>query len=199
MNSRFNVTLMIATLLIVAACSPSATLKPVLDSEGTYSLETRTGIEDIDNVIAAVASGDRGQLESAINYTTAPCTNREGLGGPPKCRAAEAEGTLVEAFPAVGGEGSFIRKEEISNWTGVDASALFAVYRVSAEGVQEEYYPRGEYAIVFLSQGDGPAVTLRIAEGGIVRVDYPLGTTLQDLKKTVEQDAAEVILVPDLR
>lgn len=199
MSSRFNVILMMSTLLLVAACSPSSNHKPVLDAQGTYSLETRTGIEEIDNVIAAVASGDRTQLESAIKYTTAPCTTREGLGGPPKCREAEAEEILVDAFPIVGGEGSMIRKDEISNWTGVDAKAVFAVYRVSEEGVNEQYYPRGEYAVVFLTQEAESAVTLRIEDGGIVRVDYPLNESLQDLKNIVEMDASEVILMPDIR
>jgi hypothetical protein len=170
-----------------------------LNSQGTYSLETRTGIEDIDNVLAAVASGDRSELESLIQYTTAPCTTLEGFGGPPKCRDGEAEGTLVEALPMIGSEGGFIRKEEIDIWTGVDAASLFAVYQVAEEGVEEEYYPRGEYAVVFLPNENGVGVTLRILDGRIVRVDYPFYASLQELKNLVEQDASEVILMPDVR
>jgi hypothetical protein len=199
MSISINLRLMISTLLLLAACSPSGGLKPVPDAQGTYSLETRTGIEVIDNVIEAVASGDREQLESLISYTTAPCTTREGFGGPPKCLEGEAEGTLVDGLPMIGSEGGHIRKDEIGNWTGVDASALFAVYRNSEEGVNEPYYPRGEYAVVFLT-GEGPsAITLRIAEGGIVRVDYPFTESLEQLKNMVEQDASQVILMPDLR
>lgn len=199
MNLRFTVMLTLSMLLITTACSPSGTSAPVLDAQGTYSLETKTGIEDIDNVLAAVASGDRAQLESLIQYTTAPCTTLEGLGGPPKCLEGEAEGTLVEALPSIGSEGSFVRSTEIDTWTGVDAEALFAVYRVSEEGVEEEYYPRGAYAIVFLSSENGVGVTLRISDGRIVRVDYPFYASLQELKNIVEQDALEVILMPDVR
>lgn len=199
MSLSINVKLMISTLLLLVACSPSSGLQPVLDSQGTYSLETRTGIEEIDNVIAAVASGDREQLEGLLSYTTAPCTTLEGFGGPPKCLEGEAEGTLVDGLPMIGSEGGHIRKDEISIWNGVDASALFAVYRNSEQGVNEPYYPRGEYAVVFLT-GEGPsAITLRIADGGIVRVDYPFAESLEQLKNMVEQDASEVILMPDFR
>lgn len=199
MNSLFNVIRMMSTLLLLVACSPSSDLKPVLDDQGTYSLETRTGIEEIDAVIEAVASGERERLESVIKYTTAPCTTAEGFGGPPKCSAGETEGTPVDGLPFIGSEGGFIRKDEISNWTGVDAEAIFAVYRVAEEGVNEQYYPRGAYAVVFLTQDAQSAVTLRIADGRIVRVDYPLNESLQDLKKLVVQDASDVILMSDIR
>ena len=191
--------LVLSMLLLVSACSGSGTSTPALNSDGTYALETRTGIEDIDNVLAAVENGDRSQLESLIRYTTAPCTTLDGLGGPPKCREEEPEGTLLEVLPSIGSEGSFVRKTEIHTWSGVDADALFAVYRVSEDGVEEEYYPRGEYAVVLLSSGNAPAVNLRIRDGGIVRIDYPFYETLEDLNNQVEQDASEVILMPNIR
>jgi hypothetical protein len=171
----------------------------VLNAQGTYSLETRTGIEDVDHILAAVESEDRGQLESLTQYTTAPCTTREGFGGPPKCREGEVEGTLVEALPMIGSEGGFIRKEEIDIWSGVDAAALFAMYRVSKDGAEEEYYPRGEYGIVFLSNDNGVGATLRIRDGQIIRVDYPFYVSLQELKNIVVRDTSEVILMPDVR
>lgn len=199
MYRRLMVSWILSLILLSSACSSYGSPTPVPDSQGAYSLETRTGMEDIDNVLAAVASGDRAQLESLINYTTAPCTTLEGLGGPPKCHLGEAEGTPIEAFPLVGSEGGFIRREEIDIWIGADADALFAVYRVSEDGMEEEYYPRGETAIVFLSNDNGPAVTLRILDGAIVRVDYSFYESLQDLKARVEQGASEVILRPNVR
>lgn len=199
MDNRFIVILVLSMLVLTSACSPSGTPTPMLNSDGTYSLEARTGIEDVDNVLAVVAGGDRGELENSIQYTTAPCTTADGLGGPPKCNEGEAEGTLVEALPMIGSEGGFIRKADIDNWTSVDASSLFAVYKVSEEGVEEEYYPRGQYAIVYLSSDYGVGVTLRVSDGRIVRVDYPFYVSLQELKNTVEQDASEVILMPKIR
>jgi hypothetical protein len=199
MVQRLIINLISSLVLLSSACSSFGSPAPALDSQRTYSLETRTGLEEIDHVLAVVASDDRAQLESMIEYTTAACTKQDGLGGPPKCREAETEGTLVDVLPSISSEGSFIRQEEISAWTGVNAEALFAVYRVSEDGVEEEYYPRGEYAIVFLSNENGPAVILRIVDGAIVRVDYSFYESLQDLQSRVEQDASEVILIPNVR
>lgn len=199
MMLRFAVTLSLSMLLLVSACSSNGTPAPVLNSDGTYPLDTRTGIEEIDNILAAVASGDRAQVLSLIDYTVAPCTTRDGFGGPPKCRDGEEEGTSVEGIPMVTSEGGIIRKDEMELWTGVNAESLFAVYRVSEDGVVEQYYPRGEYAIVYLSNENGVGVTLRIIDGRIVRVDHPFYVSLMELKDRVEQDASEVIFMPDIR
>lgn len=199
MYQRLIINLISSLVLLSSACSSAGSPTLVLDSQGTYSLETRTGLEEIDNVLAVVASGDGAQLESLVEYTTAPCTTQDGLGGPPKCREGEAESTPVDVLPSISSEGSFIRKEEIAAWTGVNADTLVAVYRVSEDGVEEEYYPRGEYGIVFLSNENGPAVTLRILDSAIVRVDYSFYGSLQDLQTRIEQDASEVILMPNVR
>lgn len=199
MYARLMVIAAFGILLYTGACSPSGTAAPVLDSQGTYALETRTGLAEVDQVLEAVASGDRAQIESLIHYTSAPCTKLEGFGGPPKCGPGENEGTLIEALPMIASEGGFVRKEEIDLWPGVEATALFSVYRVSEDGVVEEYYPRGEYAIVFLSNENGVGLTLRILDGRIVRVDYPFYVSLRELKNFVERDASQVILMPDIR
>jgi hypothetical protein len=199
MYRRLTVNFILVLVLTASACSSFGSPTPVVDSQGTFSLETRTGIEELDQVLAVVESGDRAGLEGLIQYTTAPCTTQDGLGGPPKCREGEAEGTLIEALPSISSEGSFIRKLEIDSWIGVDASALFAVYRSSEGRIEEEFYPRGEYAIVFITSGSEPAVTLRILDGRIVRVDYPFYQSLGELKSWVEQDASEVILAPNIR
>ena len=199
MDRRLIVNLFLIVLLTCGACSSPAGPAPVSDSQGTYSLETRTGVEEIDNILTAVASGEPAQLEKLIALTTAPCTTRDGLGGPPKCRDGEAEGTLVEALPVISSEGSFVRRDELDNWTGVDADSLFAVYRVSEDGINEQYYPRGEYAIVFLSAEHGMAVTLRILHGRVVRVDYLMYDSLRNLQSRVVQDSSEVILMSNIR
>lgn len=199
MYRRLTVNFILVLVLSASACSSLGSPTPVVDSQGTFSLETRTGIAEIDPILAAVASRDRDRLESLIQYTTAPCTTQDGLGGPPKCREGEVEGTLIEALPSISSEGSFIRRLEIDRWIGVDASALFAVYRTVEGRFEEEFYPRGEYAIVFITSGSEPAVALRILDGRIVRVDYPFYQSLVELTDWVEQDASEVILMPNLR
>ena len=190
-------------VLLVSAClplsAPTQAIAPETQptSAHTYHpLETRVRIEEIDNVLSAVASGDIQLLRSLINFTTAKCTLLEGLGGPPKCRQGEAEGTPVEVLPFIGSEGSFIRKDEIENWQGVETSSVYAIYRVSADVQSEEYYPVGEIAIIFVGPQNRPAVSLRISEGSIVRVDHIFDTSPLSLEAILQREASEFILRP---
>lgn len=190
---------------VLAACSPrfSPTQAPSPEPQPTaaeayHPLETQVGIEEIDQVTKAVASGNTEMLRSLVKFTSAPCTLQEGLGGPPKCREGEAEGTLIEVLPFLGGEGSFIRKDEIESWPGIEVAGLYAVYRVSPAVTSEQYYPAGEFAILFVGPKNRPAVSLRIGDGGIVRVDHILDGSLKSLDAILQREASEVILAPGL-
>ena len=190
-------------VFLVSACLPLSTptqatapeTQPT-SAQNYHPLETRVGIEEIDNALSAVASGDVQLLRSLVKFTTAKCTLLEGLGGPPKCRQGEAEGAPVEVLPFLGSEGSFIRKDEIENWQGIEVSGVFAIYRVSADVQSEENYPAGEVAIIFVAPQNGPAVFLRLSEGGIVRVDHIFDTSPQSLEAILQREASELILAP---
>jgi hypothetical protein len=190
-------------VFLISACLPLSTPtqvaapEPQLASAQNYHpLETRVGIEEIDNVINAVASGDIQLLRSLVRFTAAKCTLLEGLGGPPKCSEGEAEGTPVEVLPFIGSEGSFIHKDEIENWQGIEVSGVYAIYRVSANVKSEEYYPAGEIAILFVAPENRPAVSLRLNEGAIVRVDHIFDSSPEALEAILQREASEVLLAP---
>ncbi len=188
--------LLLFTMLLAACSSPA----PV-ETEG-YPLDTRTGLPDVDPVLAAVASGNPEELRSLIQYTNAPCTWREGLGGPPKCQESEAEGTMLEVLPFLGSEGSFIRKNEIANWPGIDAAALYAVFCVAENARREEYYLPGEYVAFFLQKTDKDGVALHITDGKVVRVDTLFTGSSSPFAGFIEQDSldtSKVILPPKTR
>lgn len=199
MQSYAKISTLILAVVLVTACAAPATPTEDPNSQTDYPLDTKTGIQDIDPVLAAVASGDQEQLRAHIHYTTAPCTTAEGFGGPPKCSEGEAEGTLLEVMPVLGSEGGFFRSSEINTWTGIDATAIYAIYRVDQTVPVEQYYPSGEYAVMYISRENPSAVSLRVVDGGIVRVDYILDTSPEVLRQTIERDAAEVILAPKNR
>jgi len=102
----------------------------------------------------------------------------------------------MEVLPFTGGEGSFIHNDEIGNWPGIEVSGLYAIYRVSADVRSEEYYPAGEVAIIFVAPENRPAVSLRLSEGGIVRVDHIFDTSPQSLEDIFQREASELILAP---
>ena len=147
-------------------------------------------------MLAAVASRDLQLLRSLVKFTPTKCTLRDGLGGPPKCLYGEGEGTPVEVLPLLGSEGSFIRKDGIENWQGIEVSGLYAIYRVSAAVKSEDYYPAGQIAVIFVAAENKPAVSLRLSEGGIVRVDHIFDTSPESLEAILQREAAELILAP---
>jgi len=152
-----------------------------------------TGIEEIDRIIVAALAGDTALLREMIRYTTLRCLTLEGLGGPPPCREGESEGTLVEVLPFIGPEGSHLRREDVQDWKGLDVSELVAVYRLSDQVYADENYPSGDYRVHFASQPGIEGITVHLRDGGIVRIDYHLGTSVQEI---VEGEAAEMILAP---
>lgn len=203
MKRTVPIALTLLLFILISACTPvtpatqdAAPSNAWVSPESYHPLTTRTGNAEIDNVLDAVASGDARQLRALVQFTNAPCTQREGLGGPPKCREGESEGTLVDVLPFIGSEGSFFRKDEIGNWQGVDATGLYAVYEVSPAVTAEQYYPLGKYAIVLVGSDQQSPVVLRVDQGRIVRVDSLFVDSLQSLKAAVQREAGTVILPP---
>lgn len=191
--------LFLTVFLILGACSPATpTTRPAGEVED-YPLDTRTGIPAVDNVLAAVESGMPEELYELIDFTIAPCTTADGLGGPPKCRDGEPEGTQLEVLPFIESHGGFHRRNEMDNRLVIDVSALYAVYRVSETALNEAYYPPGEYIVFFVPRQDEPAPALRIGDGGIVRIDYHFDMSPESLQALLVRDTSEVILAPKSR
>jgi hypothetical protein len=134
-------------------------------------------------------------LRSLIQFTNTKCTTADGLGGPPKCRAGEVEGTPVEVLPVFGSEGHFYHKEDIETWSGVNADGLYAVYEVSPDVVSDPDYPSGKYAVMFVDRKNQAIASLRIDNGKIVRFDYILDIT-NSANGWIEREASNVILAP---
>jgi hypothetical protein len=185
----------------IAACVPnvpviqeSASAPQSATPDVSYPLSTRTGIEEIDRILDA--SGDIQELRSLIQFTSARCTKLEGLGGPPKCRQDEGERTQVDVLPFLGPEGSFLRKDEIEKWQGFEGSSLFAIYEISLNAFSNDNYPAGQYAILFVGKDSQPAISLRISNGKLVRVDYIFDNSLESLNTILQREAARLILAP---
>ena len=153
-----------------------------------------TGIADIDNVIDTILAGNPKDVSQLLQFIKLACTHAEGLGGPPKCNDGETEGTIVNVFPFLGPEGHHMRYTNLDYWTGIPATGVFAGYRVSSQAYSDEFYPAGEYAIVFLTEQEELLVTVQVTNGNIVRVDNKFGDPPEI---NLERDASEIILAPN--
>lgn len=165
----------------LAACTappppaPPATLETHPAAVATYPPGTSTGREDLDLLIQAALEQEPRAILDWISLTTAACSLTEGLGGPPRCRAGEPEGTPVEVLPFLGAEGHFLRRDELVDWEGLHASGLVAAYEVSTDAFSDESYPSGEWAIVLEEGRGGGWVILQVRDGRIVRIDFAMG------------------------
>jgi hypothetical protein len=153
----------------------------------------QTGIAEIDTIIDTVLGGNPQEELPLLQFSTLACTHAEGLGGPPKCRPGELEGTEIEAFPFLGAEGGHLRRSEMQDWAGIQVSGVYAVYRVSEQVYSDEAYPAGEYAIVFLVENNDYLITAQVRDGKIVRLDTNYG---EPAEIDLERLASEVILAP---
>ncbi|HVF24641.1 MAG TPA: hypothetical protein VNA23_02060 [Anaerolineales bacterium] len=177
----------------MATPAPTATAPLPLPTaaEKYYSLDTPTTVEEIDAILAAVNSNDKQKLTNLFSYTTIACKTVNALGGPPPCREGEAEGTLVEVLPILGSEGTYLWKDDVSNWPGLDVVGLYAVYKVSDTVFSDENFPKGNYGMILAGEANDLNVVLHIIDARIVRMDYP--TSIDEI---LERDAERVILAP---
>jgi hypothetical protein len=190
--------------LAVAACAPATPAvktepptQQVAPGEPYHPLTSQTGIQTIDQVLQAVAGGDSDALHPLIEFIDAVCTHQDGLGGPPKCRQGEVEGTPVEVLAFLSSEGSYLRRQEIDQWTGVEAAGVYAVYDVNEAAVSsEEYFPVVNYVILLVHGENQAATALRIGEIGIVRVDTIGDSSPTNLNAMIEREASVVLLAP---
>ena len=165
-----------------------------------------TGIAEVDAVVDAVTlasyARDFTALQSLVRFTTTGCTQRLGIGGPPKCLSttvddasgkhqlwSEDEGQLVEVFPYSVCEGEYERRDgEVARLLTALAAPdgepglverVFAVYDLRGNDPGAPYWPEGDYAIVFaMRQGDERwGTTVRVGDGGVVRIDFSCGPT----------------------
>jgi len=183
MKDTIQKTIFTMVVVLLAACAPAATPSqetlpptqlPVSETQ-VHPLDTLTNTPEIDVIIKAVASDDPQELRNLFEYSKIACMTVNALGGPPPCRENEPEGTLVNVLPSLGPEGSFLRQDEAGNFPGLNATGLYAVYRVPDSAFSDENYPAGDYGIVYWTDENIPEVILQVTNGKIVRIDYVFG------------------------
>ena len=208
MKGKCTISLMLLIVSLSGACAretratgqpdpfPSSTPAPV--DQMIYPPDTRTGIAAVDAVVEAIHAGDRDALMDLVHYTAAACTDADGLGGPPKCEAGQPEGSLVEVFPVMGpGEGSYTDRQMIEGVFPEEPLGLFAIFRVADSAYREPYWPAGRYGIILRIDGEPvPALTLRIDDVGIVRLDRSFGEPFWLSPALLEREVESFILPP---
>jgi hypothetical protein len=78
----------------------------------------------------------------------------------------------------------------------LQVKSLYAVYRQTPNPNAEPYYQPGEYAMLFERDiNDMPLpIVLQVTKGRIVRIDYRIGISPEDILKEIPVD--QIIIAP---
>lgn len=188
-----NLLIVLLVLFVIPVGSETSMTPPLLEVTDQEH-PTHTGIDELDTIIDTVLEGSPTDVFQLLQFSSLACTHADGLGGPPKCREAEVEGTIVEVLPILGPEGHHMRRSDMETWEGIQATGVYAAYRVSPQAYSDKAYPAGEYAVVFDGENESLYVTLQITDGKIVRVDYLFGGAP---KIELGKVASEFLLAPE--
>jgi hypothetical protein len=155
---------------------PEATSTPAEDV--TAPRGDRTGLPEIDAVIAAVETGNTAAIRALMRTTPQTCTFGSGLGGA-HCEPNEFEGDIVETFSWSSCEGGWFRLDLDKEAESIRCSAveLFAVSAPGQEG--------GRWAVAY-SNGSGGGRVLRIDHGFITGISVLGCSTPEEWAKAHE-------------
>ena len=178
----------VMTILFVSfsACAPA-----------TQSNSNEAIKNELEPILRAMLSERINDQIAVIQYTSTACATVEGLGGPPPCLDGIAEGTIVEVFPVLGSEGSFVEPENMETFLNNSiVKSLYAVYRVTPNPNIEPYFPEGEYAMLFERDMNDifQPVVLRVQDGKIVRMDFRMGISPEDILKEIPME--QIVVTP---
>lgn len=183
-------TVMSILLVLVSACNlvEATDVLEVMIEPATEVSSVEVIKEELRPIMRVMVSGSMTDRLALLQYTRTPCANIEGLGGPPRCPDGVEEGTIVEVFPMLGSEGSFVKPEEMENvLSNTLVKNLHAVYVVTAGPNDEPFYPTGDYAMLFERDlNDYPLpIVLHVTNGKIVRMDLHTGVSAADMLKKI--------------
>ena len=191
---------MTVLLVLVSACAPArgTDVLEVGIEPATATNSNQAVKDELKPIMEAMFSGMTDDTLALLQFVKVPCANIDGLGGPPPCPEGVAEGTPLEVFPTLSSHGSLVSREEITNMlaTSLLVKDLYAVYIEEPNPNAESYYQPGEYAMLFdREMNDMPIpVTLQVKDGRIVRIDYHIGTSPEEMLKGIPVE--KVIVSP---
>lgn len=164
-----------ATSSATSSPTPTATSSPTPTGPPLATGEAIPPI--VGQVISAVVSKQTSSLVPLIAYQQVGCTTAQGLGGPPKCKPGDAQGTVYRVFPSGTCEGEWATDGAATITQLVPTfDQLYAAAKVAAPNPDPEpYWPKGESVVVFSGANGAPGGYLVLNATQIVRAHRVCG------------------------
>lgn len=180
MNSRATIAVALLALIVLIAALPSACRgKSAPSSSATPTSEPSTAASSptgsatpglpfplavgaippvVAQVISAVTAKQANDLVALVQYQEIGCTSALGVGGPPKCKAGDAQGTKYRVFRT-----GRCEPEWVTDATAVisdlvaKSGPLYAATKVVAPNPDPDpSFPKGQSMIYFRGTGGEP-------------------------------------------
>lgn len=154
----------------------------------TVTPEARTGVSVLDEIISSVLHGDAEHVANLLQFQTLGCVTLEQVSSPPLCKAGEAPGTIVEAFPIGKCEGVHVRRDVlVPQLAGLVDSAenVYTAYRSRPDSQGRE-----QFSVVFTIRGTNrpQGFTVYVTGGKITFIGGPCGVLrAQDFEAVAEE------------
>lgn len=113
----------------------------------------RTGIPEVDGVIEAVEAGDTARMRDLLQFTSQPCTDGLGAGGPPRCDG-EPPGTAVEVLEVFQCEAGWARPDAVEPLLEAVAAMEPSLY--AAFETPDAFFFESRYTAVFEGEDTRP-------------------------------------------
>jgi hypothetical protein len=172
-----------------------ATIAPATPSPDGYPLSRSTGVKDIDDILAAIASGNISRLQPLFSETLSPCVvDPQSIANPPRCPAGVPAGTAMPIFRASSCDSVWpdYLLTALAAWFG-RPHLVYAVY--NQPPVAYSWLPAAQYAVVFNDPtANGGGSFIRITDTKITGWDFGCGQPPSKLLSGVS--ASQYVVAP---
>ena len=151
--------------------TPTAVVPP--DTDATYPTGTRTGIEPIDSILAAIEAKDGEALANLVEYILVPCTSKPPPGYDDRsCPPGAPDGTIVERFWGGSCDAGIGPAEPAKDALREFAGATNALYLVTRTSTSWEYPARYWVEFSSLERPNPQTHSLLVGEHGVMGLTY---------------------------
>lgn len=159
----------------------------------------RTGVPEVDRIIEAILNQDVDALAGLVRYQQEECSTSDSsdIPEPPRCKAGQADGSLVDVFLSGACKPSYVTREEVPDFLSLNVGetelSVYAVYRTESNPGLD-----WDHRIVFHGpegREDVRGAEIGVENGGIASFTFPC-SSITGLVHFLESDGAEVILPP---
>lgn len=175
-----SVTTTATTGATATATSAPSSPSPVATSTSSATPQpTGTGVAVVDAVIASVLANDAAAVKDGFAYFKVDCSTNPtgGFPFPPECLEGETDGTPIDVFLSLSGEGAYTRATDVDQALSSWLSGSLRLYAVIERPAPVAEAGNARYIVVFEAP-DGAGPRLWLSDAGIVGLAYDPGKNL---------------------